>query len=428
MKTKALYLTFVSISILAFLSVSLFASDCGKKLNCPAGIKYPYRFCELEANGNTKQIVVCTDDPLGYEAANSTTYPKTFAMKAKLPIYPDLFGQGDSLYKGMEYINKYRDGVRKVVLFGEDLAPEGGASNQYNFVYNREILLAFDKWNCVCGFETDLSTAYTSGTVIKTGFTDNPEVLGATLDPYTTLGNAKTALKPFQDTEGGFYCNIDYAASKIYFNATPQFLFDLDSFPANKNTPIKKGWFSQEYLGNVSLVPNHVYLYSFLQVAMHEISHMLGFWHYDTNKLISVEQYCDNDGDTLGGVMKYNTKPRENLIELSLHDKCMMAKLYCPDLVVLNIFEYQPTTQKVYPNPGKYVVSFDFELPRYTEDLRMTVKDVLGQTLLIPIENAVYEAGKHTVLINVDSLAIGTYYIIIEAGAYRTAQPVMIVR
>jgi len=208
---------------------------------------------------------------------------------------------------------------------------------------------------------------------------------------------------------------------------TPEFLYQRNFYPVS-GTPIEKGWFSQEFKGNISLVPNYVQLYSFQQVAMHEIAHMLGFGHYNKDFGSYVGQVCDNGGVTLSGAMEYNIASRDNNIELSLHDKCMMAKLYCPGLVVLNIFEYQPQTQKVYPNPGKYVVSFDFELPRYTEDLRMTVKDVLGQTLLIPIENAVYDAGKHTVLINVDSLAIGTYYIIIEAGAYRTVQPVMIVR
>ena len=83
---------------------------------------------------------------------------------------------------------------------------------------------------------------------------------------------------------------------------------------------------------------------------------------------------------------------------------------------------------KLYPNPGERVVTIDFELPKNTENLKITIQDVLGQTRLIPIENGNYEAGEQSILINVDALPVGVYYVIIEAGAYRTAQPLTIVR
>jgi len=165
-------------------------------------------------------------------------------------------------------------------------------------------------------------------------------------------------------------------------------------------------------------------------VALYELGHALGLGHYTYAHFTGFRYACDKgteNYDIMNHIMPY-AKRGEPMPDLSESDKCAFKLLYCPDLVVLNIYEYQPQTQIVYPNPGKYVVNFEFELPRYTENLQMTVKDVLGQTVLTVLNNAVKESGKHTMLINVDGLAVGTYYIIIEAGAYRTAQLIMIVR
>ena len=411
MKIKALFLTLMLTSVLFLLSASgsLFASNCGKELECPPGIKYPYIFCNIDAvNKKVTTETICTDDPLEYQKNN----PDFIARKVKLPVIVS----GPSTYFTMVTLfSVYKDGDFEVVLFGANALKIG-------ITAGNDLVAAANKWNCVCG-DTVIPGITKIGTTIKSEFSSNPSNF-----PYPYRNPAVAVMVTNGGSaSGNYYCNLDLDSAIIRFNMTPEFLYQRNFYPVS-GTPLEKGWFSQEFKGNISLVPNYVYLYSFQQVAMHELGHMLGFGHFTKDLGASIGQYCDDNPEELQGVMKYNTVSRENMTELSLHDKCMMAKLYCDSLIVLNIFEYQPTTQKVYPNPGKYVVSFDFELPRYTEDLRMTVKDLLGQTLLIPIENAVYDAGKHTVLINVDSLAIGTYYIIIEAGAYRTAQPVMIVR
>ena len=424
-KAKALYLALVSILILAFLPVSgsLFASKCGQELECPPGIKYPYIFCNPAKTNGIE--IVCTDDPIEYERQRRKEDPfSNFSVrKAKLPISISLIGATTPYWR---YYNAYRDGEQEIILFGES-----PLETYHKAMY--ESFWASNKWNCVCGdtvntLDPDTTTPLVEpNTVLYAYFSSDDKDF---TNPYYVPAFAYIKSKQeYNEEADSSYCGVVSVESEITFNVTPHFLYEQEKYP-KLGTPLKKGWVFQDYIGNAKnpKIPDFpaVTLLSFMSVAMHETGHGLGFMHFTDS---SGAQYCDND-TTLDGVMKHYTNDirRENLVELSLHDKCMMAKLYCPDLVVLNIFEYQPQTQKVYPNPGKYVVSFDFELPRYTEDLRMTVKDLLGQTLLIPIENAVYDAGKHTVLINVDSLAIGTYYIIIEAGAYRTVQPVMIVR
>jgi len=407
MKTKTLF--FILSLFLLFATVSLFASDCGKELNCPSGKKYPYRFCVLDENGETEQITECVEDPLEYEATN----PNTFAIKVKLPIYPQL-----PLFMPIVIYNfcEYRDGETKVVLFETNVYAGYKTAEE-------ELILAADKWNCVCG----IKTVSTGGTIVNVDFSINPrDFTDHGFKPNNTPAIAATARKLYYDNENNsYYCNMDYDRLNIYFNATPEFLYNDDKYPPLPNVPFRNGWVAQKYRNNANspLIPNDVALYNFLEVAMHEIGHILGFGHYTNDAGIE----C---GNMLDGVM--NHRPNDirikNVTELTQDDKCMMAKLYCPGLVILSIYEYQPQTQRVYPNPGKYVVNFEFELPRHTENFRMYINDVLGQTVLTVLENTVKEAGEHKMLINVDGLAVGTYYIIIEAGSYRTVQPVMIVR
>jgi len=409
MKTKTLFLTLVSTSVLFLLSASgsLFASNCGKELECPPGIKYPYSFCKFDTV--TKKVTtetICTDDPLEYQKNNPNFVPQ----KVKLPIFvlaPSTNSNMVSLF------SIYKDGEFEVVLFGaNDLRMSITAAH--------DLAAAANKWNCVCGDTVDINNPTNIGTFIKSEFSANRNHFTY---PYHTPAVAKI----LTGTQDDYPCGLNLDTSRIRFNMTPEFLYNRNWYPA-PGTPLEKGWFSQEFRGNVGLVPNYVRLFSFMSVAMHEIGHLLGFGHYNENFGSYVGQVCDDNPEDLKGIMEYYLDPRKNVTELSPHDKCMMAKLYCPGLVILNIYEYQSQTQRVYPNPGKYVVNFEFELPRHTENLTMTVKDVLGQTVLTVLNNTVKEAGKHTMLINVDGLAVGTYYIIIEAGSYRTAQPVMIVR
>ena len=115
------------------------------------------------------------------------------------------------------------------------------------------------------------------------------------------------------------------------------------------------------------------------------------------------------------------------LISWYYTDLCRCWNNHCPEKLI-GIYDYSTAEQKVYPNPGYRVVSFDFTLPKYTEKLKMTIKNILGNAVLVPIENEVFNAGEHSVLINVNALPNGVYYIIIEARVIVTAQPLTIVR
>jgi len=377
--------------------------DCGVKLECPAGVKYPYRFC---IDGNI--VTRCTDDPLTYEdpAAEHFTNP----VKANLPIYP-MFGV--FFPEVMSYFNKYRAGTHDIVLFGEDIIAGEIDPNDYSFIYMRELIEAVDKWNCVCGYETVPSSG---GTFLKIEFTDDQSNFRYPYNPYTTPAVADKIDTPKfeQDQETGVIsCNLDYNKAIIYFNSTPEYLYGTNKFPDDKNnTPIVKGWVSQQYKHNASSapLPPTLILNSFLEVAMHEIGHLLGFWNYNSS---------DTDCDEVEGIMKpaVDDIRRKDITELSLHDKCMFATLYCPDLI-LGIKEYQKRDCpyiNVIPNPTTGEINISFEITGGTNAVSIDLYDAQGRILKTLLSETIYNEGLHFSNSRLD-FSVGIYFLRIEIG------------
>ena len=395
---------------------------CGQKLNCPEGVKYPYLFCVLEKNGDTRKITECVEDPLDYEATHSDSFPKTFSMKAKLPIC--LLNVNANMNTIARHFSSYKTGgsdSKEVVLFGVDYT-------QSVSLLFLETIAAIDKWNCVCGY----TSSFPCSTVIRYEFTENPNLFRDPLDVKNTSGFATRAEKPYQiGNEDDYNCNFDYDNSKIYFNATSLYLFDLHDFPSDPNTPLIRGWVAQEYIGNLNspLIPKSpdVGIISFQQVLLHELGHMLGFGHYDTMLMTGQTLYpC---GDTLLGVMKHNIDDarRENTTELSLHDKCMFSKLYCPTVGIA--YEKLPARPIIIvaPNPTKNEVNITFEVKDGNKKVSIELTNEEGKTFGTLLSERQYDEGMHTCTAKLKHPA-GAYFILIKIGNIIYSEKVIIAK
>lgn len=385
------YLIFISILLFSFV---LLADDCGVPLDCPAGKRYPYTFCNT---ATSQHEPICTDDPLGYTA----THPNLLIRKTKLPICP----AGVITTSMVLFFNKYRDGENEITLVGDNAL-------KTNIAISREFAMACEKWNCVCGYST---YPCDGGSTIKIKISYESKDFPPPLNPKTVLAYTD------DPAQGGYgECYLDADNSMIYFNMTPDFLYGQKDFP-ELGTPLKKGWVTQDNLGNANLVPGDVKLFSFLQTAIHELGHILGFHHYNN----AAGGDCDGD---LSGIMKYDQYDirDENMTELSDDDKCMMAKLYCPDLIMTSIYNYEEQGQKIYPNPGKHVISIEFEIEKYSEGVTIYFANSLGRMVFSPIENKTYSAGLHKEEINVDGLQSGAYYVIVDTGIKKVVMPLLI--
>jgi len=270
MKTKTKTLFFI---LTLFISTSLFASDCGKELDCPKGIKYPYTFCKFDGNEEYIDTTICTDDPFRYMEDNSGAVVR----KVNLPIYVLPPGIGFLVQQFKTY--KIAGSKTEITLFGDGWFGT-------NVLMENDLLKAANMWNCVCGDTVDLYN-FKIGTLIQSDFSDNYEIFR---DPWVTAIARMIPSVEQDENDGSFYCDLNYEKSRIFFNATPEFLYDEREFPIG-NVPLKKGWVLQEYVDNANnpaISRNNVTLYNFLEVAMHEIGHILGFGHYT----VLVSTYC----------------------------------------------------------------------------------------------------------------------------------------
>jgi len=258
-----------------------------------------------------------------------------------------------------------------------------------------DVANALKEWNCLCDLENEPCK-----NMVKTIFTDDKTRF--VWEERTWVAAASTSW----DMDD---CCIHPERSLIEFNNTSFFRYQ-DKGDVHPGPP-KWSVINKKYEHLLPSISSDGRFFSFYDVLLHELGHIFGFLHLED---------CGKPEES-SSIMANITYPNTPSKGLNNDDKCMFIQLYCP---YISVYDYQPQTQKIYPNPGSYVVAIDFELPRYAENFKMYVNDVLGQTRLILIEDAVYDAGEHTVLINLDTLPVGTYHIIIEAGSYRTAQPI----
>jgi len=393
------------------------SNDCGQPLNCDPNKKYPYVFCDSKT-GNWRPFCLSAYDD--FNAVYSEDLGEEFRIQ-KLFDLPICLGTIE-----------YECACDKEVITNcncklEDEYLEG------HLVFSvaetiKELKEAFRVWNCVCGKQDEECN---DANKINIVFSADTNFWNSVIPDGDATGILGISGHLLLTTDGGIVWSSESTLAsedkcaakkeeKIYFNVSKTFKHKKRN--PNETLDAEVQFFiNEKYITNS--VINNIYgqekrVFSFLYTAVHEIGHTLGLPHYE-------ERDCMQLPKPSGVMNATPPEARGKFAGLSHDDKCSFSRLYCP---TVGIFEYQPQTQKVFPNPGKHIVTIDFELPKYTENLKMYINDVLGQTLLIPIESGTFESGEQSVLINVESLPVGIYFIIIEAGSYRTAQPLTIIR
>jgi hypothetical protein len=275
------------------------AQPCGEPINCPDK-KYPYLFCNTE---EIRREIRCVENP---HEVNEPLHPVLFPGRVCLGYY---FDESDPiLYEPPDTIALRINGEEFVVFQSE------GISNDFECI---------DRWYCVCGLQS-LPCQCT----LRVGFVKDARLF--IQDPTRAIAYTLLNISFSQ------HCQPHCETSYIMVNFTPEFLrYDEDGNSLSllfishlRENVLRANEIQRQIKG---IYPYHSG-YNLCDILTHEVGHFLGLRHYN-------EGNCPDD-DQSGGIMDAYARVNDEQ-ELSIDDKCMFAKLYCPSIVPVTNFEYR---------------------------------------------------------------------------------------
>lgn len=378
------FISFLILMSLFNFKVSL--SQCNEFITCESSVKYPYYVCyiyDLPYPTKADVMLYCTNDPL---FINNPVFwdghnGQACSRKAKLPI---------CLNVSTETVPQL-----SIANYTSILSPNSCIGDASITSFN---------WNCLCGYQ-DLPCECS----IRVFFSSNKN--------YFVDSKKPNDINPIINTAAGanantniMSCEVVCINSFIVFNNTAEFRDDYTGSP--KRMFVNS---SENSIGfNEFCNEKGLKAYSFKDILSHELGHILGLGHYDTNPN---DNYINKSECSVGltGIMYSKTYPNRPDKDLLPYDKCMFKKLYCPQTV--GLLSDSIHTKILYPNPANKSITIEDENLVPDVPLYLIVYGVHGDIIQYNFSDFI---KNNKLNIDISSYKPGVYYIKIEQKPFNS--------
>jgi len=379
------WLLFIIFSLLSF--NILFADDhCGEILNCNPNQAYPYQLC----NRNTgERAVCCFIDPNNYnpECEWYSIEDGYNLWKQSIPICLEFIDDSEapteiSLYLMCSNVCPAED-IRQV--FRKDWTHYDAEKAGY-------------EWNCVCGKQNEPCAC-----PVKVKFYKDRNKIG--FDPLDYECDKFILKYGGSDNKCPSICDN----ATIYLNNTEEF----------KHYDRVKQTYQHFYVNDKFFEDNEDYLYNdngcgygainltdALTVAAGQL---LGLGYYNMDMYQTSAIYAQS----CVGIMNTTEFGGNKSVGLSNDDKCMFARLYCPE-ITSDINELQLSEILFFPNPVSDILVVSF--PDIVK--KMTIYYIDGRVAMRFEPQEIKQLSANgKISIDVRSLSSGNYFLVINERA-----------
>ena len=227
-------------------------ADCSPK-NCPSNQKYPMKICHPPGGAGLPWKIEC----LTAVEINSSN----FNFIPAIPNLPICLEFDESTFQGSNFVE-----VKGIYVFDIESA-------------KADLEFAAWRWNCICP-EQSKGPCQCKIKVIFSGADCDFAYI-----EKNTLAHVFNKIEYEMDgTSNMESCYINCENSHITINNSNDFMYGK-SKPSQTDRPTTF-FVTDDYAHNINAVnANNGIVYSFAEVIMHEIGHLLGFWHYDAKSV-----------------------------------------------------------------------------------------------------------------------------------------------
>ncbi len=274
-----------------------------------------------------------------------------------------------------------------------------------------DLCCAQRQWACVCGVENTacactVKVRFVTDSLRESEYEEDRRIYH-TFDPVPREG--RLSFPTAKAADCGPIRKCDTASLIIWLNARSDWMHMSRNWRVRMHD-IRRFYVNCSLLGNAAKVSDDTIRgygwYDLCLILMHELGHLYGMYHHDFWR-------CDT---TYRGVMMAEVYRSSGFTE---DDRCIFAKLYCPELVGVQEAARQETTS------GGSILCI--QVPEGGARVKVDIYSLYG-TLVLQLPERYHAGGQLCEELPAEKLATGVYACVVSVGNKLYRQLAIIVR